>query len=205
MSFESPEAQKLSATEKIAKLKEALNPIFEKGFSTVGHGTSIEVANRILEDGLYARGNQLDLTTIPLFSQTEGKTYADQIDGAIDTMLHWPHRGYEAIVIVMIPNPQEDEVGGGRYFNSVFDELPEEKAIRIGVQGADRQYVIPSRFIRGYVNTVTGEFIENKTYDSSAKVSIENGPISLKEGATQRANPTPIPDNQETEKNPPVW
>ena len=58
----------------------------------------------------------------------------------------------------MMPNPQEGEQGGSRYFNSVFQELPEPDT------GYNDRYLIPPNYIRGYVDVETQKFIPNPKF-----------------------------------------
>lgn len=146
--------------EKSESIDKILDQIMKLGFSTLGHGTSHEVVAGILKDGLYSSKPDLNSTCIPLIG-TEG-VFAKP----------WPHRDYRCVVIVQIPNPQ-GAVKGMRYFNSVFKDLDESQKNNVGVQGADRSYVIPSGFIQGYVDLDTMSFIENPKYDSHLKVEVK--------------------------------
>lgn len=140
-------------------IERILEQIRKPGFSTVGHGTSHEVVGEILKEGLYSNKADINSTCVPL-NGNEGVF-----------MKPWPHRNYRCVVVVQIPNP-EGEVKGMRYFNSVFKELDESQKNDVGVQGADRSYVIPTCFIQGYVDLDTMSFIENPKYDQNAKVEV---------------------------------
>jgi len=153
----------MSEREKIVKLREILAEIFDPNFSTLGHGTSPEIAQKILADGLQTRDRLLDSTAVPLLDSK--KTYQDQPDEYFKKLLNWGHRDYKAIVVVMIPNPKEETAGGRRYFDSVFEELPPNKQISVGISGADRCYSIPPRFIKGYVDINNLEFVRNDKFN----------------------------------------
>ena len=141
----------MEITTQSTKLERLLEKIHLPGFSASGHGTSEHVVNKILEEGLEARSQELSSTARSLSDPS---------------LLEepWPHRNYRRIVIIQIPNPREGQQGGLTFFNNVFEELPAERQTKIGVQGADRSYVIPPKFIQGYINLDTLEFIENPKF-----------------------------------------
>ncbi|MCK9393229.1 MAG: hypothetical protein WCX30_01705 [Candidatus Paceibacterota bacterium] len=157
--------------EKISKLRENLKEIYSFEFSTFGHGTSEECAKKILENGLETKNSNLDETIISLFDSS--LPYDKQSDEVFKNILNWKHRDYKYIVTVMIPNPKKDEQGGRNYFNSVFEELPEDKKVDVGIQGADREYVIPPHFIKGYIDANSLEFIENEKYNPLVGVEMK--------------------------------
>lgn len=130
-----------------ADLRSELKEVFNPSFSTLGHGTRLEKAQEILHQGLRAKHPELASTTIPLFDSS--KPYEDQVPQVVEQILHWPHLDEKAVVVVMIPNPQEGEQGGSKYFNSVFQELLEPDT------GYNEHYFIPPSYIRGYVDVET--------------------------------------------------
>ena len=153
-------------TVKPSGLSSELREIFNPAFSTLGHGTRVDAAKEILQQGLKAKVPDLDTTAIPLFDSS--KPYEDQIPQTIEQISHWPHLDAKAVVVVMIPNPQEGEQGGRRYFNSVFQELPEPDT------GYNARYLIPPGYIRGYVDVETNKFIPNPKFKPEKPVVKDN-------------------------------
>jgi len=151
------EIKKSEITPTTDNFKSELKPIFDPLFSTLGHGTRTDAAKQAMEDGLKAKTPDLFSTTIPLFDAT--KTYEEQVDQVINTLTHWPHLDSKAIVVVMIPNPEEGEQGGSTYFNSVFEELPG------GNTEHEERFVVPGKYIKGYVDIEKKEFIPNPNFD----------------------------------------
>lgn len=111
--------------EQMMVLKHELRDTFDPEFSTFGHGTAIEAADKILEEGLRVYGRmqpRLDQSAVPLYDSS--KSFDEQSDGALQAMFNWPHRirGSGAVVVSMVPNAPEGTVGGRRYFDAVFEE-----------------------------------------------------------------------------------
>lgn len=139
-------------------LKTELAEIHDPKFSTLGHGTrSPDVAERILKEGLTTQAPDLLSTSVPLIDNS--KTWEEQADGVINQIKNWPHLKAGAVIIVMIPNPDEGEVGGKRYFDSVFQELPDED------KSLYAHYYIPRSYIKGYVDVDKGKFIKNPNFN----------------------------------------
>jgi hypothetical protein len=70
-------------------------------------------------------------------------------------------------------------------FNSVFEELPAERKVSVGVQSADRLYYISPKFIQGYVNLDELEFIENPAFDPPSQLKIKmTQPIQRRQATT---------------------
>lgn len=130
----------------LAQFRTELRPIFDRGYSTFGHGVRPELAPEAFDKGLEAKSPDLLSTTIPLF--THGKDYEDQTDETFLMILNWPHHNLKAVVIVMIPNAPEDKLGGIGYFNSVFEETDNEET------GYENKYVIPQNTLRGMLMLV---------------------------------------------------
>jgi hypothetical protein len=152
-------------------LKNIFEKYFVQGYSYAGHGTSERCADSIMREGLYARESDLSSTTIQLCD-----CGSPAMGECIDMVLNWPHRNYKCIFVVAIPNPKPDEKGGLHYFNSVFEELEENKKIDIGIQDADKNYIIPRRFIIGYIDIENGRFVENLGYNPKAVVILKQSP-----------------------------
>src|SRR5689334_3718634 len=132
-------------------LRTGMQEAFDPTFSTLGHGTRREVAKASLAEGLQTKQPDLLSTTVPLFDAS--KSFDEQAEGVVDHVTHWPHLDSRAVVVVMIPNPAQGEPGGRTYFNSVFEELPEED------RSENAQYRIPPEYIRGYVDADSGVFV----------------------------------------------
>ncbi len=157
--------------DKIICLKHILKELYEPSkYSLFAHGTSVETAKKIIKTGLEARNNDLPETVKTLFDSN--KSFEKQPDEYFKQFLHWPHRNYKGIVLIALPNPAQNDVGGLRYFNNVFEELPQEKIVDLGIQGFDKRYVIPTRFIKGYIDIEKLKLVKNETYDSNAKIKI---------------------------------
>ena len=156
-----------SEIEKIQILKENLKEIFDLSkYSTFGHGTNKVQAEKILKTGLESATDSLDETTLVL----------DDTKGSLDRILDWPHRNYKYIVIVMVPNAPTG-MGGFRYFDSVFDELPENRKSDIGAGREFRkEYYIQPQFIKGYIDVDSLSLIKNELYDPEAKVDVKEVP-----------------------------
>lgn len=154
--------------EKIDKLREIMRPLWKPGFLMVAHGTSLHIAESIIDNGLKARSHLLGSTAIPLFLDKE--TYEEQPDSVFKQVLHWVHRDYKCLVVIQIPHPDSTSRGGPRYYNDILEELPEEKKVNEGIQGIDVSYVISPVFIQGYIDVENLLFIKNPAYDEKAKM-----------------------------------
>jgi len=192
-----------SEQEKIQILRENLKvlDVLDK-YSILGHGTGKKVVQNIMDDGLEARQVGLNLTTIPLFDSHV--PYAEQDEQCFKNILHWSHNDYKMIVIVAIPNPKENGTGGLGYFNKVFMELSDDKSVKVGIQGADRSYVIPPEFIKGYIDVNTLQFVANPKYDPDKKVTVKDcssGDFLDAHKGQKENHPVPSP----SENNEDVW
>lgn len=132
-------------------LKTELVEVYDQKFSTLGHGTRPAAAKKILEEGLRTQAPALLSTCIPLLDNS--KSWEEQADKVLNQIKDWPHLKAGAVIIIMISNPDAGEVGGDRYFNSVFQELP------------DAEYLIPTSYIKGYVDVRNGRFIRNPNFN----------------------------------------
>ena len=152
-------------------LEDIFKKYFVPSYSYLGHGTSKRCADSIMKEGLYARCDDLLSTTIPLCD-----CRSPAMRECIDKILNWPHRNYENVVIVAIPNPRDKKKSGFHYFNSVFEELEDNNKINQGIGGIDRGYKIPTEFIVGYVDVKNKCFVENPKYDSNRVVDFKTIP-----------------------------
>ncbi|OGH13578.1 MAG: hypothetical protein A3H50_00180 [Candidatus Levybacteria bacterium RIFCSPLOWO2_02_FULL_37_10] len=71
---------------KPSDLKSELREIFNPSFSTLGHGTRVEAAQEILQQGLRAKQPDLYSTTVPLFDGS--KPYEEQITQVVEQLSH---------------------------------------------------------------------------------------------------------------------
>jgi hypothetical protein len=116
--MKTPEADRI-------KLLDELKKIYNPEFSTLGHG-AIKFNDSILKKGLSTAQPDLLSTALPLFDNK--KPFEEQADELLNLLTHWPHLDAKNIVIVMIPNPDEDSPVKGRgYFNAVLEELPDNE------------------------------------------------------------------------------
>lgn len=138
-------------------LQSELKKILDPKYSLLGHGTRPEAAKKSLEEGLRARFPDLGTTTVPLLDSS--KPIDEQVNQAVETILNWKHLNSKAIVLIQIPNPPEGSLGGSKYFNSVFKELYEPDT------GYKSRYVIPSAYLRGYVDVEARKFIPNPLFN----------------------------------------
>ena len=178
---------------KIEILKQNLKEIFGyPKYSTLGHGTNKDQAEKILQNGLESATDELSETVIPL----------DEKEETFKTILNWPHRNYKSIVIVMIPNPNQNQ-GGLSYFNNVFDELPENKKVdSIAGREFDKQFFISPKFIKGYINVENLSFVNNPLYDENAEVVIKEKPGLSPKIQKDIAIPKP---QEKKDSDPDVW
>lgn len=138
-------------------LKTELVEIYDQKFSTLGHGTRPDTAKKILMQGLRTNAPNLLSTCIPLLDNS--RSWEEQADGVVNQIQNWPHLKAKAVVIIMIPNPDEGTIGGNTYFNSVFQGLPEAD------QSLYARYYIPASYIKGYVDVKRGVFIRNPNFN----------------------------------------
>jgi len=169
-----------------------LETIYKPGFSALGHGTSDEIAKTILANGLEARSNDLSQTAVPLLEYD--KSILEQ-DSEI-FLKPWPHRNYRYVVIIQIPNPGINQPGGNRYFNSIFESLPDDRKVEVGIQGADKSYYIPSRFIQGYINLDTLDLIENPGFNPPNHLEVNTENAVVRRRAFTRKTLQPIIEDQ---------
>lgn len=172
MNFDNLQIENVSEQEKILILKNNLKEIFAlPKFSTLGHGTTKENAEKILKVGLESANGALDETSISL---------DDSTDESFSKILHWPHHDYKVIVIIMIPNPDKGQFGGFHYFDSVFEELPEDRKMDLMVGREFRkEYFIPPQFIKGYIDVNSLKLVPNNLYDPELKVKIKEIPLKI--------------------------
>jgi len=151
-------------------LEDIFKKYFAPGYSYFGHATGSSYVEKILEEGLNSYDRYIDGTLFPLNGIPGTNDSHAEIEKSINSILKFPHRGFKRIVIVAIPNPTDKEHAGLHYFNSVFEELEDNKKIDVGIQGTDISYKIPNEFLVGYIDVKNKCFVENPGYDPNAKV-----------------------------------
>lgn len=149
-------------------LKAEIKTILDPKFSTLGHGTRLEAAKKILEDGLRAKFPDLGTTTVSLLDSS--KPINEQVNQAVETILNLKHLNSKAVVLIQIPNPPEDSLGGLKYFNSVFKELDEPET------SYENRWVIPSAYLIGYVDVAAQKFILNPLFDPKPLPTVKLDP-----------------------------
>ncbi|HWP61470.1 MAG TPA: hypothetical protein VN495_02620 [Candidatus Paceibacterota bacterium] len=142
MSLEKHDQQEQSESiQELRALQQELAPIFDTRFATFGHGTIIDKAPSILAEGLRAETPLLQSTVIPLEDTPRG----------MKTILHWPHNDHKAVIVVSIPNDAPTNA-------EFFDPRPTESHY-------DQPYVLPPRFIRGYIDVAERKFVPNPAFE----------------------------------------
>jgi hypothetical protein len=138
-------------------MKEGLEKVYDPRFSTLGHGTSLEKAQEILRDGLFAAQPSLLSTAVPLFDQSA--PLEEQVDSVIGRINNWVHYDKKnAVMVLMLPNPGTDQPGGSEYFNSVFGNKAKDDLLK---------YRIPPKYIKGFFDVDSGTFVENPMFTTS--------------------------------------
>lgn len=140
----------------VSRVKDELREVFAPNLQFFGHGTRLEVAPRVLEEGLESKHPYLDTTAMPLFGD---EPFEEQPDEVFERFINWPHLESKAVVVIALPHKPQDFKGGiTDYLNSAFEELGTEDT------GHNTRYVLPSTYIRGYFNAETGKFVENPNF-----------------------------------------
>ncbi len=179
-----PEASSLQLEGGIVtpRLEEQLREVYSPDFSTLGHGTIPEVAEEIMLTGLRYKDPDLSLTAVPLYDAKI--PYDEQSGEVVQKITHWPHKDRKGVVILMIPNPAEDQQGGNAYFNSVFEERP--------IEGRSDRYIIDPKYIKGYVDVEAGKFVPNPNFNPTPIV-FKGGLQETKINASAVSQQVPIP------------
>ena len=139
-------------------LEEIEQKILVEGHSVWGHGTSTpELAESILKEGI--TGNPaygLLEMAIPL---TEGDNSAAKNSHSIlNSITNWPHKNCKYVVMVEVPDTYRKD----QLVEEYFDE--EKKSYRSR---------LPSRFIKGYVDSLNLKFIENPLFKENAEPTLD--------------------------------
>lgn len=174
--------------QELAGCRSTLEPLYDPKFSTLGHGAPIEVVDDILDNGVVVYGRtppSLFESTLPIFDMS--KPYDKQEERLFQQVLRWPHRDRRAVVMIMVPNPEEGERGGLRYFDSVFEPAETTPDGRI-------KYIIDPRYIKGYFNSDTGKFKENPKFGPT--------PLHVAEHSQDRLAHTDDPEDDDEAGSP---
>ena len=152
--------------DKIKKLGDELKDLDLQKYSVLGHGTTnSETAKNIVKTGLRYSDPNLDRQAIPLFdssspipSQTEN----------LNTILNWGHKNSRAVVLIAIPNAEEGQRGGSFHFNSVWQQIPDDKLTDFYDRPSPKhtaKYIIKPEYIAGYVDADTATFHPNPNFN----------------------------------------
>lgn len=156
-------------------VKTNLKELFETNLNIYAHGTRVESAGKIMQEGLRSKCPDLSGAAINLFDHET--PFESQIDGILETMKKWPHLESKAIIIIALPTLRKTP--------SITTPVAEISAIRrpLGMQAQSRTasflhevqgtgydaydlpYILPVNYIRGYVNVETNEFIKNPLFN----------------------------------------
>lgn len=185
-----PKGEGRASAEHIPELDSALRGLFESPDMVFGHGTTPDIAEKIMRDGLEARTDRIDETVLPLFDRSRG--YDGQAAAARNQVLNWEHHGARAVVIVVVPKMPEPASNIRRYVNSAFERI-EESA------DGERPYRIPARYIRGYVDADKKVFIENPAFDPLPLAPPAPRTVPSMPDEDIREQPTPPPEGHDAD------
>jgi hypothetical protein len=128
-----------------------------------GHGlVNQEVVERILKNGLWAKGEILQSTAIPLEIKPE----------LISLLQNWPHLNAPYVVLISVPHIPEEirekyEISPSKWVNEIIfcHFIPEDQ--RVGEEMNDFPYAVPPELIIGYYKK-SGEFVPNPSFNLEA-------------------------------------
>lgn len=182
---------------KIQKLGNELKNLDLKNYSIVGHGTSNpEIAQNIVKTGLRYSEPNLNRQTIPLFDST---IPIEKQTNNLKTILNWGHKNSKAIVVIGIPNPPDDQAAGLLYFQSVWDEIPEDKLTDLYGNPTSKnsfKYIIKPHYIMGYIDANTASFYPNPKFNPPPIERTDKWwgqPPKFRNTAKNQSEHTPIP------------
>lgn len=151
------EAKEYFGEDFINKFEELRKMCEEQNITLAIHGTDIDCAKKIQQQGLHYKNPQLLSTTVfqpNIESQPQYQKYSD--------LLNWPHRQYKGLVLVGVPN----ECCGGYNIDEETGAKPlwEYKPTLGEKTGYEQEYTIKPEFIIGYINVEKKEILSNTTY-----------------------------------------
>lgn len=183
-------------------LRTSLQEIFNANMDTYAHGTRVEAAEKIINEGLKAKAPDLEGTALSLFDHR--KSFEEQIDGVIKKIEKWPHLESEAIVIIMLPRIKQvlaESIEtknnavqiGGIFIRTApfFREIPGEHDTAYGLP-----YILPSKYIAGFVDVMKKEFIKNPLFNPTPPEPMVN--------QRKKKLSTEAPTNLAADKTPPI-
>jgi|GEM_PF-3808401 len=139
-----------SSDQRLERFREELAPIFDERFVTLGHGTRLDVAEQILERGLEMKSPMLQSTTIGL----------ENSDEDMGKILNWGHNNAKAVVVVMIPKDARLSMERQEEIIDPNDDVNEY----------GNPWVLPPRFIKGYIDTERQQLILNPLFEENPSI-----------------------------------
>lgn len=145
-----------------------LSEIYDPNLITLGHATdSLEHAKNILTRGLL-------IAHLPFSSYTADQLLDSQLplenqkSAVLNKMRAWPHKYNTKLpFMVVIQLPQSDnQEQGTSYFERFIQKLPHYETVP-GILGEKFTHLLPSQYIRGYVDLQSGLFAANPNFKSS--------------------------------------
>ncbi len=126
-----------------------------------GHGTTTkEQADSILEEGVLASPlHGLSEIASPLTDSE--KSISENANYIVDEALHWPHKNAPFVILVNFPQ-------------GITSMLKLKEIIKIKDQERTR---IPSRFLRGYIDSLNLTFVRNPKFEKDAHPTDYSFPI----------------------------
>ena len=194
---------KPSASEaQIAKVREAMRPVFDGNFMTFGHGAYKDSVEKTLHSGLEAKLPDIMSTSYPLFDRSKP---FDEQERTFRMLLDWPHHDFKHIALIQIPVPPREElqrkkVSMAEYINSFFARLPVEDT------GYNNIYAIPEQYVQGYWDSETESLVQNPHFDPQVRPVPDIERPTVEQVMSRREpQPPPIPSSSPVDKDDMVW
>ena len=180
----------------IQHLGNQLQQFNNKNYSILGHGTSNKtIAEKISQEGIKYHSPDLNRQALSLFDQN--KPIQNQYDN-LNTILNWPHKNSKFIVLIGIPNAPQHMRGGDAYFNSVWNQIPDDQLPTLSTD----KYTIPPEYIIGYINANNANLHLNPTFNPKPISEIKDWfPTHIHKQRSIQHIPTPNTSNQNAD----VW
>lgn len=177
----SQEKQVLSP-EELEEFRRELQPIFDERFITLGHGTRLGVAEDIMNSGLLAKAPEIATTTIGLENTEEG----------LNQILNWKHLNSKAIIVIMFPRDKRI------HQSQVWEENKDADG------PYDNKYILPSKFIKGYINVNSRKLILNDKFEENPEYKEAKIPEGLPKIGKGGGN-IEVPDMSKSGGEEDVW
>lgn len=172
----------------LRKNKEQLMPILAPTNAEYAHATAhIENARNILEVGLYCDsrlgldGTAASLSRVNL--DDDQHTKDQKIESNLLNLADF-HRGHRYVVLLNLPDltPEQEadyraKKANGKHpsYTSYFvEKLPEKKDVGAAYKGNDA--VLPSKYIKGFLDLDTGQFVTRQAESNSSKDASKEKP-----------------------------